>query len=39
MADIDCNSDIASFHSDEVTLPSKEQKDMRERRNNGRTRL
>lgn len=39
MADIDCHSDVTSFHRDEVTLPSKEQKDMRDRRNNGRTRL
>lgn len=39
MADIDCHGDMTGFHGDKVTLPSAEQKDMRERRNNGRTRL
>lgn len=39
MADINCHSEMTNFHSDNVTLPKKQQDDMRERRNNGRTRL
>lgn len=39
MADIDCHSEMSNFHKEEVTLSSAQQKDMRERRDNGRTRL
>jgi hypothetical protein len=39
MADIDCHSEMSAFHKDEVTLASAQQKEMRERRDNGRTRL
>lgn len=39
MADVDCHGDMSSFHSEKVTLPRSEQKDMRERRDNGRSRL
>ncbi|SCK37596.1 hypothetical protein VAR608DRAFT_3470 [Variovorax sp. HW608] len=39
MADIDCHGEMTAFHRDEVTLSSAQQKDMRERRDNGRTRL
>lgn len=39
MADIDCHSEMSSFHKEEVTLSSAQQKDMRGRRDAGRARL
>ncbi len=39
MRTIDCSKEITGYHGKEVTLPQDEQKKMRERRNNGRTRL
>ena len=33
MAKIDCNTEMKKYHAEEVTLPSTEQKTMRERRN------
>lgn len=39
MADINCHVEMTNFHSDNVTLVKKQQDDMRDRRNNGRTRL
>jgi cyclic GMP-AMP synthase DncV-like protein len=35
----DCHKEMKAFHAQEVTLPNKEQKSMRERRDNGRIRL
>ena len=35
----DCSSDVRAFHNEEVTLPSSEQKAMRERRDANRKRL
>ena len=35
----DCNADICDFHNDEVTLNSKQQSEMRDRRNANRNRL
>ena len=39
MADIDCHSEMTGFHRDNVTLSSKQQSEMRTRRDAGRTRL
>lgn len=39
MADIDCHSEMAGFHRDNVTLSNKQQGEMRTRRDAGRTRL
>lgn len=39
MAFFDCGKDIRDFHNEEVTLGATEQKDMRDRRDNGRRRL
>lgn len=39
MTTIDCNSEMKKFHDQDVTLPESDQKEMRERRNSGRTRL
>jgi hypothetical protein len=39
MADINCNNEMSNFHRDKVTLSSGQQRDMRERRDAGRTRL
>lgn len=39
MADIDCNSEMTGFHRNNVTLSSKQQGEMRTRRDAGRTRL
>jgi hypothetical protein len=39
MADIDCHSEMTNFHRDRVTLSTKEQGEMRDRRDSGRTRL
>lgn len=39
MAEINCHSEMTNFHNDNVTLAKKQQDDMRDRRNNGRTRL
>ena len=39
MADIDCHSEMTTYHRDIVTLSQKQQADMRNRRNAGRTRL
>ena len=39
MAVFDCGKDIRDFHNDEVTLGTSEQKDMRDRRDDGRRRL
>lgn len=39
LANIDCSSEMTGFHVDEVTLPQSEQKEMRSRRDAGRTRL
>ncbi|EIJ34967.1 cyclic GMP-AMP synthase DncV-like nucleotidyltransferase [Thiothrix nivea] len=39
MSDIDCNSEMTTFHRDEVTLSQKQQGNMRRRRDAGRTRL
>lgn len=39
MADIDCHSEMTAFHRDNVTLSQKQQTEMRNRRNAGRTRL
>jgi len=39
MNDIDCHADITAYHREKVTLPDKEQRDMRTRRDAGRTRL
>ena len=39
MADIDCHAEMTAFHRDNVTLSQKQQTDMRNRRNAGRTRL
>lgn len=39
MTDIDCNSEIKSFHNSKVTLSKSQQDEMRSRRDNGRVRL
>lgn len=39
MADIDCNTEMNSFHRDKVTLSQTQQGEMRSRRDAGRTRL
>ena len=39
MTDIDCNSEMKSFHNTKVTLSKSQQDEMRSRRDNGRTRL
>lgn len=39
MADIDCNPEMVAYHRDEVTLSLAQQKEMRGRRDAGRTRL
>ena len=39
MADINCHSEMARFHRDNVTLSNQQQGDMRTRRDAGRTRL
>lgn len=39
MADINCNAETTAYHRDEVTLSLVQQKNMRERRDAGRTRL
>lgn len=39
MADIDCHADMTAFHRDEVTLALAQQREMRTRRDAGRTRL
>ena len=39
MASIDCNKELKSYHSESVTLSNDNQKEMRDRRDNGRTRL
>lgn len=39
MADINCSAEMTAYHRDEVTLSLNQQRDMRARRNAGRTRL
>lgn len=39
MADIDCHSEMTNFHRENVTLGTKQQDEMRTRRDAGRTRL
>lgn len=39
MSAIDCNKEMKGYHADEVTLSNDDQKEMRSRRDNGRTRL
>lgn len=39
MSTIDCNKEMKGYHGGEVTLSSEDQKEMRDRRDNGRTRL
>ncbi|TAN48896.1 MAG: hypothetical protein EPN21_13745 [Methylococcaceae bacterium] len=39
MSRIDCNKEMTSYHANKVTLPKSEQDEMRDRRDNGRTRL
>lgn len=39
MSQFDCNEEMAHFHDDEVVLSGAEQKEMRDRRDAGRTRL
>lgn len=39
MTDIDCNSEMKSYHNAKVTLSKSQQDEMRSRRDNGRTRL
>lgn len=39
MTDNNCHSEMSKFHSQEVTLSQKQQSEMRDRRNAGRTRL
>jgi len=39
MSVFDCSSEISKFHDEKVTLGERERRDMRERRDNGRTRL
>lgn len=39
MADIDCNGEMTAYHRDKVTLSLTQQRDMRGRRDAGRTRL
>jgi len=39
MSAIDCSKEVKSYHADEVTLSNADQGEMRDRRDNGRTRL
>ncbi|MBW8849738.1 MAG: hypothetical protein JF600_03050 [Xanthomonadales bacterium] len=39
MTSIDCNKEMRGYHTDEVTLSNDDQAEMRDRRDNGRTRL
>ncbi|MDB6086700.1 MAG: hypothetical protein JWN43_4581 [Gammaproteobacteria bacterium] len=39
MAIFDCNAEVSGYHADEVTLGKDDQDEMRDRRDNGRTRL
>lgn len=39
MTSIDCNKEMKGYHADEVTLSNDDQKEMRGRRDSGRTRL
>ena len=39
MSAIDCNKEMKGYHANEVTLSNDDQKEMRDRRDNGRTRL
>lgn len=39
MTDINCDADMTGYHRDEVTLALSQQKEMRDRRDNGRDRL
>jgi hypothetical protein len=39
MIEIDCHSEMTAYHAEEVTLSRTQQTDMRQRRDNGRTRL
>lgn len=39
MTSIDCNKEMKGYHADEVTLSNDDQKEMRDRRDSGRTRL
>lgn len=39
MTIIDCNKEMKGYHADEVNLSNNDQKEMRDRRDNGRTRL
>lgn len=39
MSTVDCNKEIKGYHAGEVTLSNNDQKEMRGRRDNGRTRL
>ena len=39
MTSIDCNKELKGYHADEVTLSNDDQKEMRGRRESGRTRL
>lgn len=39
MTNIDCNKEMKGYHTDEVTLSNDDQAEMRDRRDNGRTRL
>lgn len=39
MTSIDCNKEMKGYHADEVTLSNDDQTEMRNRRDNGRTRL
>lgn len=39
MTSIDCNKEMKGYHTDEVTLSNDDQAEMRDRRDNGRTRL
>ena len=39
MTSIDCNTEMRGYHADEVNLSSDDQKEMRDRRDSGRTRL
>ena len=39
MPKVDCSKEMLGFHADRVTLGSAEQREMRERRSNGQTRL
>ncbi|MBU8974789.1 hypothetical protein JI752_001410 [Lysobacter sp. MMG2] len=39
MSTLDCSDEIGKYHDDKVTLRENDRRDMRERRDNGRTRL